>query len=64
LGDEARQEPCDYDYVYTPMMKCVTINKANQEETKPVVIYDYNINMLGTDPNDVIAILAGMEKWY
>jgi hypothetical protein len=26
-----------------------TINKANQEEKKPVAVCDYNINMLGVD---------------
>jgi hypothetical protein len=27
----------------------VAVNKANREETKPVVVCDYNINMLGVD---------------
>jgi hypothetical protein len=30
----------------------VTMNKANQAETKPVVVCDYNVNMLEVDLKD------------
>jgi hypothetical protein len=30
----------------------VAVNKANREETKPVVDCDYNINILGVDLNE------------
>jgi hypothetical protein len=50
-------------------MKCATINKVNQEETKPVVVCDYNINMLGVDLKDQILQPYLLEwkngtKWY
>jgi hypothetical protein len=46
----------DYD-IYSTYHKddmCVTINKANQEEKKPVVVCDYNTHMLGVDLKDQI----------
>jgi hypothetical protein len=40
----------------------VSVNIANQEEIKPVVVCDYSLNMLGVDLklNDT-ALLAGMK---
>jgi hypothetical protein len=44
----ARQELMAISTHHTDEMH-VTINKANQEEIKPVIVCDYNINMLGVD---------------
>jgi hypothetical protein len=47
----------------------VTVSKANQEKTKPVVVCDYNINMLGVDLKDQMLQPCLLErkkgtKWY
>jgi hypothetical protein len=42
---------------------CVAINKVNCEETKTVVVCDYNVNMLRLDMTDQ-AILSGMKGRY
>jgi hypothetical protein len=41
----------------------VAINKVNCEETKTVVVYDYNVNMLRLDMKDQ-AILSRMKRRY
>jgi hypothetical protein len=50
-------------------MICVAVNKANREETKPVVVCDYNINVLGVDLKDEMLQPYLLErkkstKWY
>jgi hypothetical protein len=43
---------CNY-HIYLPQRQNAgTTNKVNQEETKPVVIYDYHVNMLGVELKD------------
>jgi hypothetical protein len=39
-------------YTYHKDDMHVAVNKANREETKPVAVCDYNINMLGVDLKD------------
>jgi hypothetical protein len=48
---------------------CVVVNKANQVQSKPVVVCDYNVNMLGVDLKDQMLQLYLLErkkstKWY
>ncbi|XP_021913223.1 piggyBac transposable element-derived protein 4-like [Zootermopsis nevadensis] len=48
---------------------CVTINTAKQEQTKPVVVRDYNKHMLGVDMKDQMLQPYLLErkrgtKWY
>lgn len=47
----------------------VVVNKANKQETKPVVVCDYNKNMLGVDMKDQMLQPYLLErkkstKWY
>jgi hypothetical protein len=54
---------------YHKDIMCVAVNKTNQEETKPVVVCDYNVNMLGVDLKDQMLQPYLLEekkstKWY
>jgi hypothetical protein len=40
---------------------CVVINKVNQEETKPVGVCHYNVNMSGMDLKDQMLRLYLLE---
>jgi hypothetical protein len=43
----------------------VAINKANQERTKPMVVCDYNVSILGVDMMDqMLQLLARMKERY
>jgi hypothetical protein len=52
-----------------PHRICVVVNRANKPEIKPVVVCDYNKNMLGVDLKDQMLQLYLLErkkgtKWY
>jgi hypothetical protein len=53
---------------YNKYELCVTINKVIQGETKPVVICNYNVNMLGVDLKDQLLqpylLNKRGTKWY
>jgi hypothetical protein len=40
---------------------CVPVNKVNQEETKPVVVYCYNVNMKAVGMKDQVLQLYLLE---
>jgi hypothetical protein len=48
---------------------CVVVNKANRVQSEPMVVYDYNVNMLGVDLKDQMLQPYLLErkkstKWY
>lgn len=51
----------EYHIYLSQRQNAGTINKMNQEEIKPVVICDYNVNMFGVELKDQMIQLHLLE---